>query len=520
MNGSAHSETMTVARNVSTRYLAIAVEMVVGLVVLPYNIAHLGKSAYGLWILTASITSYFSVLDLGYSGALVKFVAQYRAKHDTRSLNEVLSTTFFLFAGLGAIGYGVVLLLSANLQRFFHLSPDQIATGRIVLLVTSLNVVIGMAFGVFGAVINGFQRYDLNNIAGAASSIVSAIANVAALALGGGLISVVVATTTVRLLTYLVYRANAYHVFPALSIRLRFFTRARVRELTGFSVYMSAIDWANKINYSVDALVIGAYLNTTAVAVWSVGQRLAEATQRLTNQLNDVLFPNVVDHDASQRREQLRAMFLVATRLSLATVIPIGGVLMLMAEPLVFAWVGPGFAASVLIVQLLSLTVIIRVGNAMAGTLLKGAGRHRLVACTNVLAAIANLTLSIALVKPMGLAGVAIGTLIPVTLVSLFVIFPAACRRVEVTVAHALRDAVWPAVWPAAPMAAYVVVTRPFIGGSLPAVGADMIGATLVYAAVFVAFGLTAAERQFFTSRLSTLLTRAGVLTPRMTEGA
>ncbi len=54
--------------------------MAVGLLVLPFNLAHLGKAAYGLWVLTTSITAYFSVLDLGYSGALVKFVAQYRAK--------------------------------------------------------------------------------------------------------------------------------------------------------------------------------------------------------------------------------------------------------------------------------------------------------------------------------------------------------------------------------------------------------------------------------------------------------
>jgi len=42
-------ETLTVARNVSTRYLAIAVEALLGLVVLPFNVAHLGKAAYGLW---------------------------------------------------------------------------------------------------------------------------------------------------------------------------------------------------------------------------------------------------------------------------------------------------------------------------------------------------------------------------------------------------------------------------------------------------------------------------------------
>ena len=64
---------------------------------------------------------------------------------------------------------------------------------------------------------------------------------------------------------------------------------------------MLLIDWANKLNYSIDAIVIGAFLNTSAVAVWSVGQRLAEVTQRLTNQLNDILFPTVVDNNAAAR---------------------------------------------------------------------------------------------------------------------------------------------------------------------------------------------------------------------------
>lgn len=50
---------LTFARNVSTRYLAIAVSALVGLLVLPINIRYLGESAYGLWMLTASITAYF-----------------------------------------------------------------------------------------------------------------------------------------------------------------------------------------------------------------------------------------------------------------------------------------------------------------------------------------------------------------------------------------------------------------------------------------------------------------------------
>jgi O-antigen/teichoic acid export membrane protein len=502
------AETLTVARNVSTRYLAIAVEALVGLVVLPFNVLHLGTSAYGLWVLTGSITAYFSVLDLGYGGALVKFVAQYRARRDYAGLNEILSTIFVVFGAFGLFTYVVAIVIAVYLPHFFHLSPDQVHVGRIVLLIISLNVAAGTAFSVFGAVINGFQRYDLNNVVGTVSSVVTAAVNVAVLAAGFGLIELVTATTLVRLLTYFVYRANAYRVFPDLRIRVRSFRRERLREVTMFSVYMLLIDWANKLNYSVDAIVIGAFLSTSAVAIWTVGQRLAELTQRLTNQLNEVLFPTIVDNDSAARMDRLQAIFIQGTRLSLATVIPMGGAIMLMATPLVHAWVGPGFSASVLVLQLLLLTVIVRVGNATASTLLKGAGQHRLVAFTNVAAAVANLALSIAIVKPLGLAGVAIGTLVPVCLASTVVVFPAGCRRVELSIGRALREAVWPATWPAGVMTAFVLATRDHVPSNLLAVGVELALAAGVYALVFVFLGISGEQRRLYLSKALELVAR------------
>src|SRR5205085_11979446 len=127
----------------------------------------------------------------------------------------------------------------------------QLQFGRVVLLVTSVNVAAGTAFNVFGAVINGFQRYDINNITGTISSILVALVNVAVLWLGYGLITLVVATTVVRVLTYWVYRANAYRVFRGLDLSLRLFRVARIREVTSFSIFMMLIDWANKLNYSI-----------------------------------------------------------------------------------------------------------------------------------------------------------------------------------------------------------------------------------------------------------------------------
>jgi O-antigen/teichoic acid export membrane protein len=347
-----HRQLATVARNVSTRYLAIVTDAIIGFVLLPFNVKELGPSAYGLWMLTASMTTYFSVLDLGFGGSMVRFVAVYRARRDARSLNEIVSTLFGIFGVTGCLAFGVFLLLAFNIDYLVK-DPDSQTTARALLLILGVHVALGFPFSIFGGIVNGFQRYDVNNRVGIASSIVAALVNVAMLVAGFGLVALVAATTMVRILTYLFYRLNAYRVFPALSLRLSLFRWSRVRELTGFSLYVSIIDWSNKLNYSIDAVIIGMYLSTAAVTLWTVPQRLAEALQRLTNQLNGVLLPVVVDSDAGQKPERLRAIFIEGTRLSLVSVAPLGAALALLAAPLIHAWVGPPFDASVVVAQML-----------------------------------------------------------------------------------------------------------------------------------------------------------------------
>lgn len=501
--------TVTLARNVASRYLAIGVETGLGLLMLPFNVAHLGQAGYGLWMLTASVTAYFSILDLGYAGSVVRFVAHYRARREVGALNEVLSTTAAVFVALGIVAYGVGVAAAFGLGHLFALSPDELATGRTVLLILAVNVAGGLAFSVFGGVVNGFQRYDLNNLVGTATSIVAAIVNVIVLWSGYGLVTLVSATTAVRLIGYALYRMNAYRVFPELHLSWALVSRARLRELTGFSLYMSISDWAAKLNYSVDALVVGAFMGPAAVAVWSVAQRITDAVMRLTNQLNDMMFPAIVDHASSRRTDRLAVILIEATRLSLAAALPVGVGVGVLAEPLIAAWVGPTFHQSVLVLQLLMVTVVVRVAVATAITLLRGAGHHKLVALTNAGAAVANLALSVTLVRFLSYAGVAIGTIVPIAVAGLFIVFPTACRRVGVPVAMAVRLAILPPLWPGILLAGALLAVRARVGGSLVGV-VGLLGAGVVgYLLLFVFVALDADERSRYLARWHALRSRA-----------
>ena len=118
-----------IARNASARYAALVIDMAIGLLLLPFNLAHLGAAEYGLWVLLGSLTIHFTVFDLGFSGALVKFVAQYRATANARALNEIASTMFFTFAAIGALAYLAVVVAAFNLGRIFNLTPEHVQIG-------------------------------------------------------------------------------------------------------------------------------------------------------------------------------------------------------------------------------------------------------------------------------------------------------------------------------------------------------------------------------------------------------
>lgn len=490
-------------RNVSTRYVLIVVNALLGVLVLPYNVHHLGVSAYGVWMLATSITAYFGVLDLGYGGAVVRFVAEYRARRDARALNEILSTVFHVYAAIGLVCYLAAIVAALLLPYLFNLDAQQAHIARLVLLITSAQVALYFPFSVYGGVINGFQQYYINNVVGTIANITAAALNVLVLWLGYGLVELVAITTLTHTIPLFIYRRNAYKVFPELSLRRAYFRRDRLRELTGFSVYLAVIDWSGRLTFATDAFFIGALLNTTAVGVYAVAQRLSDALLRMTAQLHTFLFPAVVAQAVEGSVEGQRQLMIKATRFQLAIAVAMCGAVAATGDVLIRAWVGPGSDGSVAVLRLLAFVVVIRTWMAMPNTVLKGTGHHRFLAIAYVYAALANLLLSIPGTKMFGIVGCAMATVIPATILACGFVFPRACRVVDLGVWRGYREIVWPAVWPAFIVAAVLIEVRHMVPQQLIAALALLAFGGLLYGAIFFSFGLAREERNWFRSTVN-----------------
>ena len=486
----------------ATKYVLLAVNIVLGIFLMPYTVRHLGTAEYGLWMLVGSMTAYFQLLDLGYGNGIVRYVADADARGDTTLVNQILSTFVVVYAALGvAAAVAVGAMIVWVVPNFPKLQPSQISLARFVLAVIGVRIALGFPMTVFGAATTARQRFALNNTVATVIALVNGASTFLLLYLGYRVRAVVTASTITSIAGYAAYAWTAKIAFPELRLRASSFRASLVRDVTTFSLYIFLIDIAIQIGFNLDNVVVGAALGTTAVAIYAVTLRLADAQRQMSHQFNTLMFPVIVRYAGANDPAALRQMLTEGTRLSLTLVCGVTVCLMGFAGPLIARWMGPGFEGSVMPLQVLAVTGVVLVGLAPLGNILMGTGRHRLVAFASLSEALANLALSVILVRRFGLLGVAVGTAIPVFIANLFVITPAACRQTGVGVFEFARSvAVAPlvgtllaALWGSVLRAALPPESLPLILGEGAMVG-------VVYFVAVWTLGFNHAVRERYTA--------------------
>ena len=485
----------------ATKYVLLAANITIGVFLMPYTVRHLGTSEYGLWMLVASMTAYFSLFDLGYGNGLVRHVAHADARGNVEVVNQILSTFVVVYVGLGVLVVVAAAGMMIWVPHFPKLNASEVPLARFILAVIGVRIALGFPMTVFGAVTTARQRFALNNLVATVSAIVNAIVQFTLLARGYHVRAVVAGSVAVDLLTYAGYASTAKLAFPALRLRLSMFRTSLVRDVTAFSLYVFVISVAVQIGFNLNNIVVGAALGTSAVAVYAVTLRLAEAQRNLSNQFNTLMFPVVVRYGAVNDPDALRRMLIEGTRLALTLVCGLTVCLIGFARPLITRWMGPGFDGAVLPLYVLAVTGIILTGQMPLGNILLGTGRHRLVAFVSLAEAVVNFALSILLVRRFGLVGVAFGTAIPVFVANVFVLAPAVCRQLDVSlVGFGRAVATAPLVGAAVSSLAVWVVRTAWPPQSLLAIMVEGAFAGIVYLAALWMLGLDRSLRERYSA--------------------
>jgi len=403
-----------IAQNVLSNWFALAVTTLTGFFVSPYVVHHLGNLAYGVWVIIMSLTAYMNLLDLGLRGAITRFVSKGSAQEDHGEASRAVSGALWirLWISLGIIVTGLV--LSVGLQHVFVIPPALQQAARVALLVTAVSVAINLWCGVFGGVLVALHRYDLTSAISILQTCARAAGWVYLLRTGHGILPLAIWDLCTSLAAQTATIILCFRVYPQLKIEFGRPDRATLQKLWNYSFYVFLINVALQVTYYTDNLVVGAFLTPAAVTLYAIGGTLIAYSRQIVSSMTTTFTPLASTFEAQGNYENLRRLVLHGTRAALVVSLPIQVALFFRGHTFIRLWMGEQYAIpSGNVMQILLLSVVFSSANTTSAGIVYGMEKHKRIALWGIIESVLNLSLSIILVRRIGIYGVAWGTTIP-----------------------------------------------------------------------------------------------------------
>jgi O-antigen/teichoic acid export membrane protein len=482
-----------------TNYAAKIVAVVLAFFLTPFVLHHLGAARFSLWALVASIASYGSLLDFGIGTAVVKYVAEHRAREEWHDARMVLATALWLYTGLALLGILLSLGVAYWVTPRLPLSPaDRNEAWWLGLLLGSA-AALSLPCSIPAAALKGANRFDVANLLSSSGALVGAGATVALLLGGGGVRALAASNIVVMVAMQAPSIWMLWRVDPELRFRWDEGRLGAMRRIFSFSVPVFAVGFADLFHSRAGEVVIGSFLPVRSLAPYALAKRLMESAQSLAGQFARVLPPVAAELNATGDHQGLCAMWMASTRLTIATFLPIGCALAILAAPLLRAWAGAEFTNGAPVVMLLVPAYLCELATWPAAAVIQARNRYSAVAIAAVCSGVCILGLSILFVPRVGISGAALAILIPTVAESVFFVLPFTLHLLGIGYGSFLRTVVAPAALPAAAMSAILIALREWLQPqSLMLLALTAFTGAMIYVVLYLLSAHTAVERRSF----------------------
>jgi O-antigen/teichoic acid export membrane protein len=171
---------------------------------------------------------------------------------------------------------------------------------------------------------------------------------------------------------------------------------------------------------------------------------------------------------------------------------PMTVALIVMGKSVIEAWVGPRYVSSYSVLLILLIPTTLYQAQSTSNRILFGMSLHKSLAYVVLMEGVANVILSIVLVRPLGIVGDAIGTASPLLCTSLFFLPRHLCRQLDIPVRKFVMEAYfYPLVLCAPMILVLIVMQRSFYAHRYPQLVLNLLAGIAVYGVGVLWFVLT-----------------------------
>jgi O-antigen/teichoic acid export membrane protein len=480
-----------IARNVAWNWTGMAVQMGSGFVIAPFLVNRMGETGYGIWILIASLTGYFDVLDLGLRTSVGRNITLYRAQKNQEGVNAVFSTGFVLLCVQALLVVLGTLLVLTVFFDLFQVPPEQVPTVRLALFLVAINLGAIYVFSIFDAVIWSLERFDLLNGVDIPAVLTRMFVTLALLTRENGLLVLAWITLSVTIAAGIAKMFLALWLDKSVRLQSRSVRLETVRSLFGFGAWCFLMTIARTATAQLGPLFIANRLAIGLVTPFSLVSRLVGYSKALVVVSTGVFTPLTTAFHAMQQRSRQEHLFIEGGRSCLALALFFAGFFLLLGKPLIGVWIGPQLQFAWPLLLILAAGELLPMSQGITDSLLLGMARHRALALASIAEIVAVIVLLVFLIEPYGLVGAAIAFAVPGAICRGIIPIVYSCQILEVSPLRYLIEV----LVPVACLATLPIVSVHYLTAwHIPANWTELIAVGCIYT---VLYGAVAAFAKF-----------------------
>ncbi len=331
--------------NAALSVLGWALPAVAALIAIPITVEGLGAEQYGLLALTAALTGYLGLMEMGLGTAIMRYLSYYRALHQGRPMLGVIMFGLRWFTVAGVVGMVFLIVAAPWLSSsVLNVSADLQSTSVTVIRLTGVNFYVALLVSVGTAIPQSFLRYDISSAMNASVGTLSAVGPAVLVVLGYGLVAVVVFSLAVNTVALMIYALIGYRLMRSVP----WSEGPPWKEIRRKTLTFAGLTAINQVGQTVAAqtnrLVVGIASGVAAAAYYQVPNMLASRVNDMLSRVAQVLFPTASGLLARNDLKAVQGLYLHSSRLFFVLNFSVTMALCVLSYPLLEYWVNAEYA--------------------------------------------------------------------------------------------------------------------------------------------------------------------------------
>jgi O-antigen/teichoic acid export membrane protein len=360
----------------------------VNFLTLPFFIAKLGVTQFGIYTLVISLFGYYGILDLGIGQGLIKFISERTANKDKlQEINSGINSAFSIMLLISLVSSVLLFVFSISISEFLNVGRQNIASTSALIQIVSLGFLFSMLSSVFSSVLMGLQLYNVTAKIDAFNNLTINVVSLAILYLftGTGLKELVALNAFVSFVTFVMYLVLVKKQFAGFQIKLHLNIHF-LKQFFKFSVHIFLSKLSNLYANYIVKFIIGIFAGPAAVTYFTVPSKLIAAFGGILSSAAGTLMPYISVLKSKEQDEKIKEMTVLISFIFSTISIPVSLFITIFSKPILEVWMGPAFASeSWVILSIMCASSTIASFSTIPNLVILGTGSSKLLGYFSIL---------------------------------------------------------------------------------------------------------------------------------------